>query len=101
ILLTLLRVLQGIGVGGEWGGSVLMSMEWGTRKQRGLMAAWPQAGVPIGLARAVHRQHRAHRDRPLGAADRARVARVRADQDVGQGREAAAGRDAEDAVARR
>mgnify|MGYP000052919584 CR=1 FL=1 len=50
ILLTLLRVLQGIGVGGEWGGSVLMSMEWGHRKQRGLMAAWPQAGVPIGLA---------------------------------------------------
>ncbi len=50
ILLTLLRVLQGIGVGGEWGGSVLMSMEWGTRKQRGLMASWPQAGVPIGLA---------------------------------------------------
>ena len=50
ILLTLLRVVQGIGVGGEWGGSVLMSMEWGTRKQRGLMAAWPQAGVPIGLA---------------------------------------------------
>src|SRR5919107_4794872 len=50
ILLTLLRVLQGIGVGGEWGGAVLMSMEWGTRKQRGLMAAWPQAGVPIGLA---------------------------------------------------
>ncbi|MDD7940081.1 MFS transporter [Actinomycetospora lutea] len=50
ILLTLLRVLQGIGVGGEWGGSVLMSMEWGHRRQRGLMAAWPQAGVPIGLA---------------------------------------------------
>ncbi|MDF2975339.1 MAG: ral substrate transporter [Actinomycetospora sp.] len=50
IILTLLRVLQGVGVGGEWGGSVLMSMEWGTRKQRGLMAAWPQTGVPIGLA---------------------------------------------------
>ena len=50
ILLTLLRVLQGIGVGGEWGGSVLMAMEWGHRRQRGLMAAWPQAGVPIGLA---------------------------------------------------
>ena len=50
ILLTVLRILQGIGVGGEWGGSVLMSMEWGTRKQRGLMAAWPQAGVPIGLS---------------------------------------------------
>ncbi|MDL5157127.1 MFS transporter [Actinomycetospora termitidis] len=50
ILLTLLRILQGIGVGGEWGGSVLMAMEWGHRRQRGLMAAWPQAGVPIGLA---------------------------------------------------
>lgn len=50
ILLTVLRVLQGIGVGGEWGGSVLMAMEWGHRRQRGLMAAWPQAGVPIGLA---------------------------------------------------
>jgi len=50
ILLTLLRVVQGIGVGGEWGGSVLMAMEWGTRKQRGLMAAWPQVGVPLGLA---------------------------------------------------
>jgi MFS family permease len=49
ILLTLLRIGQGIGVGGEWGGSVLMSMEWGTRKQRGLMASWPQMGVPIGL----------------------------------------------------
>jgi MFS family permease len=50
ILLTLLRIVQGIGVGGEWGGSVLMSMEWGTRKQRGLMASWPQMGVPLGLA---------------------------------------------------
>ncbi len=50
ILLTLLRVLQGIGVGGEWGGSVLMAMEWGHRKQRGLMASWPQVGVPLGLA---------------------------------------------------
>ena len=61
-----------------------------------------RSGVPrVGLARAVHRQHRAHRDRALGAPDRARVAGVRADQDVGQGREAAAGRDAEDAVARR
>ncbi|GAA4891962.1 MFS transporter [Actinomycetospora straminea] len=50
IILTLLRILQGIGVGGEWGGSVLMAMEWGHRRQRGLMAAWPQTGVPIGLA---------------------------------------------------
>ena len=49
ILLTLLRILQGIGVGGEWGGSVLMSMEWGRRKHHGFMASLPQLGVPIGL----------------------------------------------------
>jgi metabolite-proton symporter len=49
ILLTVLRVLQGIGVGGEWGGSVLMSMEWGSRKRHGFMASLPQLGVPIGL----------------------------------------------------
>jgi MFS family permease len=49
ILLTLLRIVQGIGVGGEWGGSVLMSMEWGTRKRHGFMASLPQLGVPIGL----------------------------------------------------
>jgi metabolite-proton symporter len=49
ILLTLLRIAQGIGVGGEWGGSVLLSMEWGSRRRRGLMASWPQMGVPLGL----------------------------------------------------
>lgn len=49
ILLTLLRVLQGIGVGGEWGGSVLLAMEWGSKNRRGLYASWPQLGVPIGL----------------------------------------------------
>ncbi|GII23945.1 MFS transporter [Planosporangium mesophilum] len=49
ILLTLLRLLQGIGVGGEWGGSVLLSMEWGTKARRGLMASMPQLGVPLGL----------------------------------------------------
>ena len=49
ILLTLLRVLQGIGVGGEWGGSVLLSMEWGSVRRRGLVASWPQVGVPVGL----------------------------------------------------
>jgi metabolite-proton symporter len=49
ILLTLLRIAQGIGVGGEWGGSVLMSMEWGERDRKGLMASWPQLGVPVGL----------------------------------------------------
>ena len=48
--LTLLRFIQGIGVGGEWGGSVLMSMEWTkTNAHRGFVAAWPQFGVPAGL----------------------------------------------------
>jgi len=49
ILLVVLRVLQGIAVGGEWSGSVLLSMEWGNQRRRGLMASWPQIGVPIGL----------------------------------------------------
>jgi metabolite-proton symporter len=49
ILLVLLRIGQGIGVGGEWGGSVLMAMEWGPPERRGLFASWPQLGVPIGL----------------------------------------------------
>jgi metabolite-proton symporter len=50
ILLTILRALQGIGVGGEWGGSVLLSMEWGARTgRRGFIASWPQFGVPVGL----------------------------------------------------
>lgn len=50
VLLTLLRFLQGVGVGGEWGGSVLMSMEWAkTNKHRGFIASWPQFGVPAGL----------------------------------------------------
>jgi metabolite-proton symporter len=50
VILTVLRVFQGIGVGGEWGGSVLLSMEWSrTHGQRGLVASWPQFGVPCGL----------------------------------------------------
>ncbi|MFZ3308720.1 MAG: MFS transporter [Xanthobacteraceae bacterium] len=50
VILTILRAVQGIGVGGEWGGSVLMSMEWSrTHGQRGLVASWPQFGVPCGL----------------------------------------------------
>ena len=49
ILLVVLRVVQGIAVGGEWSGSVLLSMEWGKQNRRGLMASWPQIGVPIGL----------------------------------------------------
>jgi MFS family permease len=49
VLLVVLRVVQGIAVGGEWSGSVLLSMEWGNQNRRGLMASWPQIGVPIGL----------------------------------------------------
>src|SRR5689334_9531849 len=50
VILTILRVIQGIGVGGEWGGSVLMSMEWArSHGSRGLIASWPQFGVPSGL----------------------------------------------------
>ena len=50
VMLTVLRFIQGIGVGGEWGGSVLMSMEWSrSNKSRGLIASWPQFGVPCGL----------------------------------------------------
>jgi Sugar phosphate permease len=49
LLLVVFRILQGIGVGGEWGGSVLLAMEWGRSNQRGFVGSWPQLGVPIGL----------------------------------------------------
>src|SRR5216110_2991275 len=45
VFLTVLRFIQGVGVGGEWGGSVLMSMEWTrTIAHRGFVASWPQFG---------------------------------------------------------
>jgi metabolite-proton symporter len=50
VLLTVLRFIQGVGVGGEWGGSVLLSMEWArSDHSRGFIASWPQFGVPCGL----------------------------------------------------
>src|SRR5499433_2400827 len=50
ILLTVIRLIQGIGVGGEWGGSVLLAMEWArSNKNRGFISAWPQFGAPCGL----------------------------------------------------
>jgi len=52
-LLTLLRLVQGIGVGGEWGGAVLLALESGHRGKRGFWASWPQAGVPLGLLTAA------------------------------------------------
>ncbi|PRY30941.1 MFS transporter [Umezawaea tangerina] len=55
ILLTLLRLVQGFALGGEWGGAVLIVSEHGDAKRRGFWASWPQAGVPLGnlLATAV------------------------------------------------
>jgi MFS family permease len=50
VLLTVLRFIQGVGVGGEWGGSVLLAMEWARNdRERGFVASWPQFGVPAGL----------------------------------------------------
>ena len=49
ILLVVLRVFQGFGVGGEWGGAVLMAVEHSPRGRRGFYGSWPQMGVPAGL----------------------------------------------------
>ncbi|MFE2886884.1 MFS transporter [Streptomyces sp. NPDC059272] len=49
ILLVTLRVVQGIGIGGEWGGGVLMSGEHAPAGRRGLFASYPASGFPIGL----------------------------------------------------
>lgn len=55
LLLTLLRLVQGFAVGGEWGGAVLMAAEYGDERRRGTWAGWPQVGVPAGnlLAAAI------------------------------------------------
>lgn len=50
LLLGVLRFLQGVGVGGEWGGSVLLTMEFSDQRRRGFFTSWPQVGVPLGLA---------------------------------------------------
>src|SRR3712207_5131329 len=49
ILLVALRFLQGIGIGGEWGGAVLMAVEHSPEGRRGFYGSWPQMGVPAGL----------------------------------------------------
>ena len=49
ILLVTLRFFQGIGVGGEWGGAVLMAVEHSPEGRRGFYGSWPQMGVPAGL----------------------------------------------------
>jgi MFS family permease len=49
VLLVLLRMLQGFGVGGEWGGAVLMAVEHAPDGRRGFYGSWPRVGVPAGL----------------------------------------------------
>ncbi|GAB2529605.1 MFS transporter [Paramicrobacterium agarici] len=49
ILLVLLRILQGLSTGGEWGGAVLMAVEHAPADKRGRFGAFPQMGVPLGL----------------------------------------------------
>jgi metabolite-proton symporter len=49
VILVVLRFIQGIGVGGEWSGGVLLAMEWAKSNNRGLMSSWPQFGSPAGL----------------------------------------------------
>jgi MFS family permease len=50
VILTVIRFIQGVGVGGEWGGSVLLAMEWArTNRHRGFITSWPQFGGPAGL----------------------------------------------------
>lgn len=53
ILLVVLRLAQGFGVGGEWGGAVLMAVEHSPEGRRGFYGSWPQMGVPIGLLLAT------------------------------------------------
>jgi metabolite-proton symporter len=53
LILLFLRVLQGLGLGGEWGGAVLMTYEYAKPEQRGLYASFPQIGLSIGLCLAA------------------------------------------------
>jgi MFS family permease len=49
VALVMLRLAQGFGVGGEWGGAVLMAVEHAPATARGFYGSWPQIGVPAGL----------------------------------------------------
>jgi MFS family permease len=52
VILIVLRMAQGFGVGGEWAGSVLLTVEWGNRSKRGFLGSFPMAGAPAGLVLA-------------------------------------------------
>lgn len=53
LLLLFLRIVQGIGLGGEWGGAVLMTFEYAPKEERGFYASLPQIGLAIGLCLAA------------------------------------------------
>src|SRR5699024_338577 len=53
ILLVVLRILQGMSAGGEWGGAALLTVEHAPRGRRGFFGAFPQIGVPMGMALAT------------------------------------------------
>ncbi|NUW38339.1 MHS family MFS transporter [Nonomuraea sp. SMC257] len=53
VLLAVLRFVQGLGLGGEWGGAVIMSLEHADDRRRGFNASWPQVGVPAGFVLAT------------------------------------------------
>jgi MFS family permease len=52
-LLVLLRIIQGVGIGGEWGGAALMAAEYAPKERRGFFVSWPQFGSPAGLLLAT------------------------------------------------
>jgi metabolite-proton symporter len=52
ILLVLLRIVQGIGLGGEWGAAAVMAVEHAPPHRRGFFGSWPQVGVPAGMLTA-------------------------------------------------
>lgn len=53
VLMTVLRIVQGLCLGGEWAGAVLLSMEWGSGRRRGLVTSWQALGLPIGLGLGI------------------------------------------------
>src|ERR1700736_6238840 len=53
LLLVVMRLAQGFGLGGEWGGAVLMAVEHAPDNRRGFYGSWPQVGLPAGLLLAT------------------------------------------------
>ena len=49
ILLIILRLIQGLGLGGEWGGALLLAVEYAPKNKRGFFGSIPQMGVTIGM----------------------------------------------------